>query len=355
MGNLMTDTYKYDDLVNQYGNFKVPSYKVKVGGREISAGKDILISEISITLSLRYSSSVVIDISGAYDKEARKFSDTIKSSLALGKIVEVEIGYLSSLVKVFKGYICSVSMKVSEHSEISFIAMDVRKLMMDAKNKERYFDDANYSDMAKKVMNNYSSLCSLDQKGSNNQLEDKIYQKGSDFDFITKILAPKLNREFFVFNDKAYFRESGEVSAEVIALEYGLSLIEFTKQSQYLDLKVVMMSYDNKEQKMIKKEQAAKNSDLKQPILSTSDSEIIAGWDIRTSEEMTSIANHIVENKMNKARTGEGKCIGLPQIIPGRYIKIKKADSNIDGKYYVIQVKHTIGGQGFTTEFKTEG
>lgn len=351
----MSDTYKYDDLANQYGNFKVPSYKVSVGGREISPGKDILLSSMSITLSLRYASSVVIDIIGAYNKEKREFSSSVKSTLSLGKIIEVEIGYLSSLVKVFKGYICSVSMKVSKNPCISLIAMDVRKLMMDAGYKERYFDDPNYSDMAKKIMNNYLCLCSLEQKGSSNQLKEKIYQKGSDFDFITKVLAQKLDREFFVFYDKAYFRESNESAAEVITLEYGLSLMEFSKQSGYLDLNIVLVSYDNKEQKRTKKEQAVKNKDLKQPVLSTSDSEIIAGWDIRTSEEMTAISNHIVKNKKNKARTGEGTCIGLPQIIPGRYIKINKADNSINGKYYVTEVIHSIDKSGFMTKFKTEG
>lgn len=351
----MQDTYKYEDLANQYGNFQVPAYKVKVDGKDVTDGKSVFISEISITLSLMYASSVVIKIAGAYDKEARKFSDKVKNTLSLGKIVEVEIGYLSSFMKVFKGYICSVSMKISKHPGISLIAMDVRKLMMDARYKERYFDDENYSDMAKKVMNNYSCLCSFEQKSSNDKLKEKIYQKGSDFDFMTKTLARKLNREFFVFYDKAYFREPGKVTAETITLEYGLNLLSFTKHSEYLDLKMVMAGYEGSEQKRIKSEQTIRNSDLKEPVLSIPECEIITARDMKTVKELTAAGNHIAQNKKNKAKTGEGTCIGLPQIIPGRYIKIKKTDSNIDGKYYVTEVKHVIGRQVFITQFKTEG
>lgn len=46
-----------------------------------------------------------------------------------------------------------------------------------------------------------------------------------------------------------------------------------------------------------------------------------------------------------------GNLIGLPEIVPGRYIEIKDVDSADEGIYYIREVSHHFGSDGFTTDF----
>lgn len=355
MADLMTDTYTYTDLANKYGNFQVPAFCVKVDNEEVFPDDGVSVSSISITLSIDCASCALIEIAGAYDVKNREFSSSIKSALSLGKIVEIEIGYLSSLITVFKGYIASVSMNVSEQPCLSVTVLDVRKLMMDARYKERYFDDAGYSDIVSGIMDDYSALCTLEQASSSDELDKKIYQSGSDYDFIAGVLTDKLNKEFFVVADKAYFRTPNDSAASLITLEYGESLLSFTRQSDYLDLNIVGVSYDVNELTIITSDAAAKNDDISSTVLNKPADEILLRYEAETTDELEMAVKHTVAKKKSKAKLGSGRCIGLPELVPGRYVKISKADSDMDKKYYITQVKHSISESGFITEFQTDG
>ena len=46
---------------------------------------------------------------------------------------------------------------------------------------------------------------------------------------------------------------------------------------------------------------------------------------------------------------------GLPEIIPGRFLKIDRVDNLVNRKYYITRVTHRFDGSGFLTEIETEG
>jgi len=45
-------------------------------------------------------------------------------------------------------------------------------------------------------------------------------------------------------------------------------------------------------------------------------------------------------------------CIGIPELVPGRFIKIEKFADAVDGKYYVTGVTHYLTEESFTTVVK---
>ena len=45
-------------------------------------------------------------------------------------------------------------------------------------------------------------------------------------------------------------------------------------------------------------------------------------------------------------------CIGMPEIGPGRFIKLERIAENINGKYYITSVRHTMGDGEFLTTFR---
>jgi len=48
-------------------------------------------------------------------------------------------------------------------------------------------------------------------------------------------------------------------------------------------------------------------------------------------------------------------CIGLPELVPGRYIELDGMGKQVNGKYFISKVIHRFGPDGFTTQFDVKG
>ena len=62
-----------------------------------------------------------------------------------------------------------------------------------------------------------------------------------------------------------------------------------------------------------------------------------------------------VDEERQKAVHCYGTCIGIPQIVPGRSLTIRKLDAWIDGTYEILSVEHRIDENGYTTQFELGG
>ena len=53
--------------------------------------------------------------------------------------------------------------------------------------------------------------------------------------------------------------------------------------------------------------------------------------------------------------SGSGTCVGIPELIPGRYISIKGLDGDSEGSYFLSKVRHRFTGEGYYTQFEVKG
>ena len=53
--------------------------------------------------------------------------------------------------------------------------------------------------------------------------------------------------------------------------------------------------------------------------------------------------------------SGSGICVGLPELIPGRYVTIEGADAKSNGTYFITKVRHLFELNGFQTAFEIKG
>ena len=68
------------------------------------------------------------------------------------------------------------------------------------------------------------------------------------------------------------------------------------------------------------------------------------------------MAKKEAEKEKKKSKYGSGSCIGIPELVPGRYIEIKKLDINGSSlKSILTEVRHSFGRDGYTTEFELGG
>ncbi|MBQ9382941.1 MAG: hypothetical protein IJT87_01770 [Ruminiclostridium sp.] len=357
MADLMNGTAEYEELVNKYGNFLVPAMKIKSGGTELISSLDLSVTELTVTLSLESAGMAIIRLGAEYDIKSHSFNSKVKNSFKLGTILEIEVGYLSATTAVFKGYIAGVGAEFGELPLIVVKVMDVRKLMMTSGVKRALYEDKNYSDVFKKVIGNYSKLCSAVCDATDDKLVSPISQSTNDYDFVKKELIKKgkSDREFFVLYDKAYFRKPCSSKTPIMSVNFGRELLRFGMMADYLDTSINVIGYDPVNCKDISSKVTAKTTEKYTPVLSPTPSQFFIDADADSESKAKTRAGAIAEKLTMDACFAEGELIGIPEIVPGRYLQIKDLEDMADKKYYLSEVTHRVTESRFSTFFEARG
>ena len=354
----MNGCYQYDILRKKYKNFTDPAIKVKIGSTSILAQKEIALVMAEVTLSLTTAGSAYFVFAGAYDQDRHQLLGKFKNQLKLGKIVQVELGYGSSTKLVFKGYLASVNYQFSAESGISaaVTALDARRLMMTDNRPYLQYEDSNYSDIVKKIMKRYGKLCTLSCDATVDKLKEPVTQRVSDYDFIVRELigTGKTDREFFIVGEKAYFRKPHSNQMALITLGMDMGLSAYSRTTDYMSRKIEVQGYNPKQDSVVRGTAKASCLGNKEKVISSGVTVLV---DSQCKKE--SVARSMAQTIADQLRWGtcrsEGACVGLPEMIPGRFLKIKEMDAELNRKYYITKVTHKIDEDGFTTEFETEG
>lgn len=356
-------TLKYDDLSKKYLEFDVPTYKIKIDGKELPQS-EITVSNIEVNISTGFEASMCsFEAYELYDIDERSFdAKLMKDFFALGKEVEVSLGYIETTL-VFKGYIETVKAVFSEFSfpYIAVECLDVKGLMMHG-NKSAAMNLGSYTDAVSSILGNYGSLAGTKTVDASTTLEREIQQnKETDYAFLCRV-AKSINYEFFVLQGKVYFRKPAysDMTPQIL-YEWGQMLVSFNQTrtlSKYVN-KVTVKGYDDVEHKMIEstasapeKIGAGKTKPDKFSSQLKSSVSVIVDMEINTVEEAKERAEAELTQRSFNFITGYGKSVGLPELVPGKYIEIKSFDSDVDNKYYVTKVVHKLSDGEYTTEFE---
>lgn len=356
MADLMSGKVNYKQLANKYANFMVPAAKVKVNGMDVLRTQKLVIHEMEIVLSLEAASSAVIKFAHIYDEEQHSFGSAVKGTFMLGSIVEIELGYVSATEKVFKGYVEMAGVEMGESELFTVTLMDVKRLMMTSGKKSVLYHVGNYSDAFKKVMGSYSALCSTKVDATSDSLEDPIAQFSNDYDFVEHELINKgrADREFLVFAGVAYFRKPHKVTAPIIKLRYGRELLTLAVSHCYTDLKIEVIGVDDTEQIVKGSANVTANASQKNLIIPTPVYTVTDPY-ADTRDEAVTRAEIIARREGERSSVGQGSTLGLPEIVPGRYIEVENVDSMFDKKYYITEVTHVFTNDTFVTQFEVGG
>lgn len=356
MADLTKGSYTYTQLANKYGNFCAPAKKIKIGGKDVLSSLHLAVADINISLSMDSASIVSFQIAGAYDEKTHSFLSSVKDKFELGTVVEVEIGYLSNTTAVFKGFVASRGVNFSTASTLSITLADARKLMMTG-TKNRYYEVDYYSEAVTMVMKDYSKLCSLKADATKEKLTEPILQEGNDYNFIMHklIQGAKLDREFFILGDMAYFREPTEKTDVITTVSFGRELLSFSQQETYGGVKFKVAGFDPVKGELIKGDAEVSSPDGQKKATSKIPEYHIASQTADTAEKAKKMAKAMAKRKKKEGKNGSAEVVGLPELVPGRYIKIEGMDSMVNGTYYIASVTHSIGSGGFQTSLELEG
>ena len=356
MADLMTAKSTYKKLADTYANFIVPLVKVKVNGVDVIKTKKLIVHELEVRLSVHMAGSVTIKFANQYNEEKHSFESSIKSTFSLGTVAEVELGYLSTTQKIFKGYVEMMGVEMGEAELFVVTLMDVKRLMMTSGKKEFLYDAKQYSDIFSQVMKNYSAVCKTSVDATNDKLESPIAQLGTDYEFVTRQLIGrgKADREFIVFAGTAYFRKPQKVTTPIMTVRYGRELKSLQISHCYKDLTVEVHGTDENEKTITAKAKVKSNATQKKA-MSQTPIYTITDAAVDTQEKAKTKAEAIARQIQEKSTVGYGSTIGLPEIVPGRYLEVENVDAIVDKKYYITEVTHTYTKDDFVTQFEVGG
>lgn len=359
MAGLMTDTYTYDSLVNKYGNFHVPAIRLYIDGRDVVQDLGLNVLSLDVSLSLSAASSAVIRLSGIYDLEKRSFDSKVKNKFKLGTIVEIGIGYISEIQKVLKGFVALLSADFGANNCLVVTVMDVRRLMMISGTHHVLHDVKNYSDAVKTILNEYSKLCKTEIDATSDNLEAPLSQQSTDYDFIVKELIAKglCNREFLVVGDTAYFRTPRKETRPICSLEFGRELRAFQMESAYTNIQIDVIGYDQskQQQQAVTGSATAKSTEAQSSLTSKVPVSVVVDPGADTQDKANVRAQAFANEQLTSGQNGKGTCVGLPELIPGRFVEIVKLEDMANKKYYIKSVTHKISKEGFVTDFEIGG
>lgn len=354
--DLLKAKFDSNELRTKYKNYFVPAAKILIGDREENLAEryHVQVENISVTLSLEDAGSASFTVTNVYELEKHRISSNAKKALALGEKVKIELGYESQFEVVFYGFIYETAIQCAEDVSMQVTAMDVRRIMMDTYREKCRWDEKKHSGIFKKIIADYSKLkLSQEVDETNLNLVNGMIQNGSDFQMV-KRLCKTSNRIFTVCGSKVYFIEK-ITKAPVISLVWGRDLLSFSQNIIYMNKTVIVRGVLKNDSKKEEKSKTITSTKKLKPVTKKGNTKVITLAAMDSVSELDTRIKKEEEDAKEKVYSGGGSCIGLPVLVPGRYIGIKGMDSDINGNYYMKTVNHSFGADGFTTEFTLGG
>lgn len=188
-----------------------------------------------------------------------------------------------------------------------------------------------------------------------------VKEQVDDWSFLN-MLAERYGMSLFVVDGEMIFDEVLSSTSPILTLSSRLNLRTFTKR--------VSLAHQ------VGKVEVWGRDVNQQPLKGTADSVTAGGSGKSASQLVPALKNAVLREYSEFARTqkecetlaqnrlnsiamglvsGEGSCIGIPELIPGRYIAIEGLDDGSDGSYFISRVRHRFDSSGYSTQFEFKG
>lgn len=363
MGDIKFDTQttSFDDLESKYAQFYAPGYAIFVDETNLLQ-QNIAFRKIEVTSRFGASDTCKFTITNAFDLVARKFK-WLDDYFTIGKTLEVQMGYVDKLETVFVGIITSVTFDYPSGADPELVieGMDATFLMMQGKHSNTW-NEKKHSDIAKEIGGNYVSTLKVDD--TDTQYESYSQQNTDDYKFLSE-LAQTNGYEFFIVGKTMYFRKPFQNTAAVTTLTWGKNLMSFSPKFDISSLvgSVTVRGRDIKQQQEITATSQSssatgawsdKVSSLMQTIGKKVKEEIVY-TNLTTTAEVQAMANVLLEERAREYLSGKGTCLGLPELIAGRYIQLEFVGPEFSKPVFLSTVNHKIDNTGFITSFTVGG
>lgn len=342
----------------------VPDISIRVNGREIpaAAAQDVL--STAVYQDLNAASMCAIHLYN-WDFAKLQYTWSDDKLFAPGNEVEIWMGYVDQLKKIFVGEITSLEpmFQADEAPTVLVRGLDHRHRLFRGY-KTRSFVQIKDSAIAQQI----AQQAGLRAKVTDSKvtLEYVLQHNQTDMEFLQQ-RAARIGFEVFVAEKTLYFQPHQHDGRETITLSLEKDVIEFyprlTTVSQVGEL--LVRGWDPKQKKEILGKAAAGQESSTMggrtsgPKAANSafgkSSAVRVAAPVFTKAEADQMALGQFNQSALNYIEGEGLCLGLSDLRAGTVIKIEGAGKVFSGLYYVTMAEHSVTpAQGYQTRFTVQ-
>lgn len=363
--------YEFKSLEKKYEGFLGPAFEIKVGGKLLTTAA-VQFSSITVDIDAGESAGgCSFTLEAQYDHKRRKWTNDLLSShedlfstIKVGEELVIKAGY-NVKEEIFYGFVDDFTIKYAADSAPSLTVngIDAKGYLMNAKDR-KYMSEKSTSEIVKEILGEckekgYAKRITVGTiQDYNVQL---IEEEIDDYRFLC-FLANAHGFNFFVVDGELIFDNVLKSAKPITKLTMGVGLLGFQRTMSLRNQvgKVVIYGIDPKTLQAIKGE--AKDANVGGSGKEAGD---VAGEFDTMVEKETNMFVHTAEEcqRLAQARfnkraiefvSGTGQCLGLPELIPGRYIELAGLDNTSNGLYFISKVTHEYGGDGYYTTFEVK-
>ena len=357
-------SYTFQALSSKYADFRGPAFTIKVNGTQLNSA-EIPIASLEVEQCADGSASGCrFAVESLYDFSKSQWANNLTKTVQAGAKLEILGGYVKQEL-IFYGYVDEVSMEYQHASppRMTVTGIDGFGYLMSCqepiyggkKKPKQVVEDI----LTKAVSAGYAKSKTV---GALNGFEVPVVkEKMDDFKYL-RLLSQRYCMSLFSVAGELIFDNVITNSSPLISLTAGMGLLGFERRlSLRGQVGEVEIWGRDVNQKFIKG--AAKSvsiggqgqtaTQIAPKFKQTAFREYSEY--VRTEKECVELAQARLDSLALNFVSGRGTCVGIPELIPGRYISIKGVDGDTEGTYFISKVHHRFSKSGYYCEFEIKG
>jgi len=358
------------DLERAHENFYVPSYQIKVNGKDLLRELFLEIVSVQVDNPLNGADRFTFTVNSGFDFENREFRLTRDFPLlfdlfAFGNAVEISLGYQNNqeLPLLLRGKITAVQTSFPSGGlpQITVSGYDLTYCMTKGK-KSRNWSDRTDSYIVSQIAREYGLTPKVEDTVVKNAKTEQSQE--SDAQFLER-LRERNDWELYAYDQDLIFRAPANDEVAVISLEWGGGLLSFSPELNIAEqiTKVEVRGWDVNTGKEIvgtagTGEEDGRDSGRRSggEVLKSvcREGEMKVRKPVFSQQQAKRTAESILKKRAELFVQGSGDSIGLPEIRAGKNIELLGLGKPFNKTYYVEQSTHTISTSGYRTTFKVK-
>ncbi|MBR6642403.1 MAG: flagellar hook-basal body complex protein, partial [Lachnospiraceae bacterium] len=355
-------------------------------------------SEPEATTAIHFSGNID-SADTAFDSETGKFKfEPVKKHIMMGNSVSIQLGYLNTLELVFVGFISGVAFGFEPGSlpYIEITAMDIKGVMMGG-SYATALTATTYSAAVREVLQRTGEgklqqmggitappeitntpdagggtpggVGGAPSAGAQKSSPITVEMVGeSDYEFVVRA-AKRYNYEFFVDRGKVFFRPAKNNTTVLMKMGSRSGLRGFNIQYSITGVvgQIEARAMDPGKGEVISAKSKFNNTIStanKATELMGKGAKVYLDASISSAEEAEARVASLMEKMSYRLGSLEADCVGIPDLVPGRFIEVAGLGVPVDNEFYLTTVTHEFNGEhGYSTRIegcaaqikKTEG
>jgi len=347
-----------------------PCFAIKIGGISQTELENSIAS-LEIDENLDSSSMFTFNVNEHLDVKTQAFSwlDNRLLNPENGEDVEIYIGYAGKAGEkdepAITGRITAINPSFPQSGVPIIMVQGYDSsfcLHKSVVNERRIYDEeGTYQDIVRRIAKEHNL-----EEGEIEQVtkpcERTTQNPGeSDYAFL-KRLSDRIGFEFFVRNNKVYFRKPRDDSEEVMTFRWGRELISFSPRMSTANVlsRVTVRGHNQRDpSNPIIGEATLNDVEFREPEARSAAESIGSQAErsehdvpVSSQEDADALAASLLARANNCFIEGNCECIGTPDLRTGVNVRIEGIGKRFSGRYYVKSVHHSLGDGGYTTTFE---